>query len=83
MPPIAGFIFADHLTWFISPSLRAPKLNENFKKSQFIKNEKKALIKKKSAKNVTRYWGSKIILFYFSPKILDNHDFGFRLFSVV
>jgi hypothetical protein len=45
MPPIAGFMLLDQRTCAISPSVLAPRLNENFKKSQLIKNEKNALIR--------------------------------------
>ena len=55
MPPIAGLTLLDHLTCVISPSFLAPRLKENFRKSQFIKKEKKALIKKKSARNDIKY----------------------------
>lgn len=58
MPPIAGFTLVLQRTCSSGVRSLAPKLKENFKNNQLIKNEKKVLIKRNSARNETRYCGS-------------------------
>ena len=51
IPPMAGFTVVAHLIWFTSDDVLTPRLNEKRRNNQFMRKEKKLLIKKYRSRN--------------------------------